>query len=157
MLTTIHLLVGAVIGKYIGNIWLIIIFALISHYILDFIPHTSMTTVKGYFENGLKGTDIKDLLLRSIEPLFGIALTLFLIFLNKEKAIPMIIGAFFAFFPDLITFLVWKNQLTWLDKYLPRPGAIWYKKASSLFIGIGTQIFVFIVSILALVFNLKPK
>ena len=157
MLTTMHLLVGAVIGKYIGNIWLIIIFALISHYILDFIPHTSMIAVKGYFENGLKGTDIKDLLSKSIEPFLGVILAIFLIYLNKGRAVPMIIGAFFAWFPDLLSFIVWKYRLQNFRKFLPRPGTIWYNKASSLIVGIGTQIIVFIASIWALIFNIKLR
>ena len=55
MLLTIHLLIGAVIGKYITNTWLIIFIALISHYVLDMIPHVSMPTPKEYLKKGLKG------------------------------------------------------------------------------------------------------
>ena len=152
-----HLLVGAVIGKYIGNIWLVIFLALISHYILDMIPHTPMPTPPGYLKKGLKGTSKKLLLLESIEPILGIFFVLFLIYLNKETSLPMIFGAFFAWFPDMITFLVWKNQLTYLDKYLPRPGSIFYNKSKTLFVGILTQVIVFITAILALLPKLKLK
>jgi len=157
MLTTIHLLVGIVIGKYINSIWLIIILALASHYVLDMIPHTSMPTPNGYLRKGLKGVSKKLLFLESIEPVLGILLVLFFIYLNKERAVQMIIGGVFAFFPDIITFLVWKNQLTWLDKYLPRPSSIFYNKAKTLFIGILTQVIVFIICILMLMFNINPK
>lgn len=157
MLTTMHLLVGALIGKYINNIWLIIVLALASHYVLDMIPHTPMPTPNGYLKKGLKGVSKKLLLLESIEPILGILLVLFLIYLNKERAVQMIIGGVFAFFPDIITFLVWKNQLAWLDKYLPRPSSIFYNKAKTLFVGIVTQVIVFIVCVLLLIFDIKPK
>jgi len=157
MLLTVHLLVGAVIGKYVGSIWLIILLAIISHYVLDMIPHTPMPTPDGYLKNGLKGTSKKLLFLESIEPILGILLVLFFIYLNKERALPMILGAFFAWFPDTITFLVWKNQLTWLDKYLPRPGSIFYNKAKTFFVGILTQLIVSIAAIIALLPKFKLK
>lgn len=157
MLTTMHLLVGGVIGKYVDNIWLIILLALASHYVLDMIPHTPMPTPDGYLKKGLKGVSKKLLLLESIEPVLGILLVSFFIYLAKERIILMITGCFFAFFPDLITFLVWKNQLTWLDKYLPRPTSIFYNKTKTLFAGILTQIVVFIICVLMLIINIKPK
>jgi hypothetical protein len=47
MITLIHLLVGAVIGKYVTSIILIIVLALASHYVLDFIPHYSPSAPAG--------------------------------------------------------------------------------------------------------------
>lgn len=155
MITTIHLLTGAVIGKYIQSIWLIIILALISHYALDFIPHYSPGEVQGYLENGIKGCSIKDLLLKSIEPIFGLILLSYLIFLNKEKAFPMIIGAVFAWFPDLLVYFSWKFDINWLGEIIPRPGNIFYNKAKSLIVGIFTQAIVFISSITLLVLPRK--
>lgn len=152
MITVIHLLVGAVIGKYIKTIWLIIILALLSHYILDFIPHSSPRAVKGYLEGGISGADTKDLILKSIMPLLGIFLLVYLIFLNKELAVPMIIGAFFAWFPDLLVFIGCQFHLEWIDKIVPRPGNIFYNKDIS-FVGILTQIVVFIPSVLLLTFR----
>ena len=72
-------------------------------------------------------------------------------------ALPMILGAFFAWFPDIITFLVWKNQLTSLDKYLPRPGSRFYNKAKTLFVGILTQVVVSIAAIIALLPKFKLR
>ena len=155
MITTIHLLTGAAIGKYIQNIWLIIILALISHYVLDFIPHHSPSEVRGYLENGIKGCSIKDLLLKSIEPIFGLILLSYFIFLNKEKAIPMAIGAFFAWFPDLLVFFSWKFDINWLNEIIPRHGNIFYNKSKSLITGILTQIIVFISTVALLLLNRK--
>ena len=149
MITAIHLLVGAIIGKYIHSIWLIIILAILSHYILDFIPHYSQSEVKGYLKNGIRGADTKDLILKSILPIGGIILVSYLIFLNKEHAIPMIIGAFFAWFPDILVFIGWQFNLGWVDKIVPRPDNLFYNKNTS-FLGILTQIIVFIISVLLL-------
>ena len=71
MLITVHFLVGAAIGKYVGQTWLIIILALLSHYILDALPHTKMSVPKGFKERGFKGTRLRDWLLRGLEPILG--------------------------------------------------------------------------------------
>jgi len=152
MITVIHLLVGAVIGKYVKSIWLIIIFALLSHYILDFIPHYSPSAVKGYLEGGISGADTKNLVLKSLMPFFGIILLACLIFLNKEFTGPMILGAFFAWFPDLLVFIGCQFHLDWINKIVPRHGNIFYNRNTS-FLGILTQIIVFIPSIILLIFN----
>lgn len=39
MILLVHMLLGALIGKYINNPFLAIILALLSHYFLDLIPH----------------------------------------------------------------------------------------------------------------------
>ncbi|MFH1585452.1 MAG: hypothetical protein ABIB79_01655 [archaeon] len=155
MITTIHLLTGAVIGKYIKNIWLIIILALISHYILDFIPHNSPSQVKGYLEGGIKGADTKDLLIKSIDPIIGLILIGYIIYLNKEKAIPLIIGIFFAWFPDLLVYFSWKFDIIWLDRIIPRPGNFFYNKSRSLIVGILTQAIAFISALILLIFPRK--
>jgi hypothetical protein len=148
---TVHLLFGAVIGKYIESWWLIIILALISHHILDAIPHYKMTPVPNYKEKGLKGTKFKDILTRSIEPLFGIILTLVLIFYNKEKMIPMLVGSFLAWSPDIINFLGWKYK-KWeiIRKLVPYPGHLFYNEAKSKIVGIGISVVISIVLIILL-------
>ena len=155
MITTIHLLVGALIGKSFKSIWLIILLALISHYILDFIPHTSPSEVDGYLDGGIKGADNKDLIFKSIEPIIGLILIGFLISLNREKAIPMIIGAFFAWFPDFLVFISWGWDVKWLSKIVPIKGNIFYNQASSLIIGILTQIIAFISILMLLILPRK--
>ena len=67
MLTTTHLLAGAVIGKYFQNPILIIILAFVSHYILDFIPHYSIKAVIGFKEGGLRNANKKELIKKGME------------------------------------------------------------------------------------------
>ena len=47
MLAIVHSLSGAAIGSLIGNLPLVIILAILSHYCLDFLPHLD----QGYWEN----------------------------------------------------------------------------------------------------------
>ena len=154
MLITVHFLVGAAIGKYIGQTWLIIILAILSHYILDAIPHTKMSVPKGFIEKGFRGTKLRDWLWRGLEPILGAVLVLILIYLNKDPT-PLLIGAFFAGFPDLINFLGWRyKSMRKLRKIVPYPGNLFYKEAKSLVIGIGVHIVFGIAAVLALIFNL---
>lgn len=108
MLSFVHLLVGAAIGKYLGNIWIIIPIAFLSHYLLDFIPHYQGTPIKGYKEFGLRGMNKEDFAIKSIEPIAGVLLTLCLILINTNPALPMLTGAFFSILPDFILFFKWK-------------------------------------------------
>ena len=147
MLITVHLLLGILIGKSIESLWLIIPIAILSHYLLDMIPHTPMPTQESFRDKGIKGVSKKLLLLESIEPILGIALAFFIIFTLSESHTTLIIGAFFAWFPDIITFIVWKKRWTWADPYLPRPGSRWYNKSKSKITGILTQIITAIIII----------
>lgn len=111
MLTSVHLFVGAAIGEATGNVWVTIPVALISHYLIDTIPHYNPKPVKSYREKGLGGADKKDLLLKALEPLIGIGLLAFLIYMKDHLAVVMIIGAFFGWLPDLAIFLEWKYNI----------------------------------------------
>ncbi len=157
MLTIVHVLVGMVIGKYVNNIFVIILLALISHYVLDFIPHTSMNAVPGYKKGGLKFASKKGLVLRSIEPVLGLVLAIVILYLNKERVGLMFVGLFFAFFPDLIQFIGWKNDFHKLKKIVPYPGSIIYNKAKSLIVGIGTQIIVGVAALMLLLKDVRIK
>jgi hypothetical protein len=154
MLTTVHLLAGALIGKYFKSVWVIILLAILSHYILDFIPHFSHRGPLACKRDVLGDKCMKKVLLWGIEPVLGIILTLFLIYLNKERAPLMVLGAFFAWFPDLLSFISWelsyKYNITFFEKLLPRPGNFLYNEAKSLFVGISTQIIVALIAILGL-------
>ncbi|HEY4506742.1 MAG TPA: hypothetical protein VJH71_01075 [Candidatus Paceibacterota bacterium] len=115
MLTTVHLLTGAALGKLTGN-WLgatVLSYAL--HHLLDSIPHFNPSPVKGYLEGHIKGADIRDLFLKSLEPVLAIIGTLYLIFWNpSEIRIYMIFGAIFSWLPDLFVFIDWKFNKPWV-------------------------------------------
>ena len=112
MLTSIHLVTGAAIGKMTGNLWLAIPASIISHYILDTVPHYNQKPVKNYLEKGFLGSNKKDLIIKSIEPLVGIFMVVYSAFyLNPSIAWIMLISAFFSWFPDFLIFLKWKYQI----------------------------------------------
>jgi len=108
MVTSVHLFVGAAIGKAVGNVYITIPVAMISHYLLDAIPHYNPKPVKSFRETGLGGANKKDLILKALEPLIGVSLLSFLIYLNNSPTPVMVIGGFFGWLPDLLTFLEWK-------------------------------------------------
>lgn len=157
MLTTVHFLVGAVIGKYINNIWLMIILAILSHYALDIIPHFSPRGPKVCKGHLIEKKYIKKVAIWALEIFFGIALLLFLIYLNKEKTTLMVLGAFFAWFPDLLCFVSWRHNIGFLNKILPRPGNIFYNRTKSLFWGILTNLIIAVAAIILLVPKLVRK
>lgn len=112
MLTSVHLLTGAAIGKVTGNLWVAAIISFAFHHVLDFIPHYTPKPVKGYLQNGLRSAYKQDLILKSIEPAIGILVTLYLIFYNQQELrTSMIIGAFFGWLPDMLVLLDWKFKI----------------------------------------------
>ena len=105
MLTSVHLLTGAAIGKATGNPWIAGVLSFIFHHVLDSIPHYNPRPIKGFMEDGLKGSDRRDLVLKSLEPVLAIIITLYLIALNRsDLRTPMVVGAFFGWLPDLFVF-----------------------------------------------------
>ena len=152
MLTSVHLLTGASIGKYFNNPWLIIGLAIISHYILDFIPHYSPSGFKEYKNGKLKNIPIKKILLLSIEPVLGITLLIYLIYFNIKTFENILLGTFFAWFPDLLCFISWKflspkYNINFFEKILPRPGNKLYNLNKSFLIGVFPQIIISIILI----------
>lgn len=112
MLTSAHLLAGAAIGKLAGNVYLAIPIAFFSHYLLDAVPHYNQKPVINYKELGFKGADKTDLLIKALEPAIGLALTAHLIFgIPQATTLPLYLGAFFGWLPDLLVFLEWKHNI----------------------------------------------
>jgi hypothetical protein len=109
MLTTVHILVGAAIGKATGNLSLGIPLSVASHYLLDGVPHYQPKPVQNFKEGGIKGANKLDLLYKAIEPIMGVGLVAYLVFgLNPEIAKIMFWTALVSWLPDFIVFLDWK-------------------------------------------------
>lgn len=118
MLTTAHLLLGAAIGKATNNPVLTIVLAFSTHYILDAIPHYSPKPLENFREYGIRESSKMELFWKSVEPALGIIVTAILIFhFNSAKAVPMVLGSFFGWLPDLMVLLDWKFGI-------PRPKPI---------------------------------
>ncbi len=111
MVLTTHALTGAVTGKYLNNIGLIIISSLVLHFILDTFRHGEYLNQKSKIVEVLGKV--------TIDILTGISI-IFLIIIWKNYPQPEIknifIGAFFSMFPDLFTFLYWKGRIKFLKK-----------------------------------------
>ncbi len=112
MLTSVHILIGAAIGKTTGNIYLAAILSFFIHYLLDFVPHYNSKPVKGYLEHGLSGITKLDLFIKSIEPALGLGIGLYFVFGNHiNLGLPIFIGGFFGWLPDLLVLLDWKFKI----------------------------------------------
>lgn len=110
MITSAHLMVGASIAVATKDITLTIPLALISHYIMDAIPHYNPKKIESFKKKGLKDIDKKEVLAKTIEPIAGLILTVFFALNNPGISLLMLTGAFFAMLPDILTFAEWKLE-----------------------------------------------
>lgn len=155
MIAAIHLIGGAAAGKHLKKIWLIILVALVSHYVLDFIPHQSFVAPLGFKENGLLGTNIWDLIVKSIDSIIGVSLVVLAMFLYKKQAKFIALGAFFAIIPDLLQFLCWKYGPSILCYVVPCKGYWLYNQLDSFGLNITFQSLAAIFLIVLLFYDLK--
>ena len=128
MLATVHLFFGAAIGKIFSSLWVIIPLAIASHYLLDLIPHYSLSAPKNWKEKNLSKENLKEFSIKSIEPILGISLLVILILTSQENKLTILIGAFFGFFPDILCYIAWKHNLIWAEKILPTTKSHFYTK-----------------------------
>lgn len=108
MLTSAHLIVGVSIAVTTKDIGLTIPLALVSHYIMDAIPHYNPGKIKSYKEKGLKNINKKEVLSKTIEPVIGLTLTVLFALAHTSLTYLILIGAGFAMLPDILTFIEWK-------------------------------------------------
>ena len=114
MILTTHALTGAVIGKNIDNIWLIIIASIFTHFILDSFRHGE------YVESFDKKVTIRNTWWKvGLDFLSGLFIIFALISWKDFDFIKIrniLIGSFFSMFPDFLTFLYWKFNLKFMEK-----------------------------------------
>lgn len=97
MILPTHALVGAVIGKNIGNIWAIIPIALVSHYLLDSLRHGDyVDNRKSVAENSWK------IAIDAAAAFLAIAVVIHFTS-DPEKSKNILLGAFFSLLPDFLT------------------------------------------------------
>lgn len=93
MLPGPHLIAGAVIATKIGSFsWPVIVLALLSHIILDIIPHRDVVDENNLLSKG-------QLIVLAID--FLVVVLLVYVFFKNNLALALF-GAFFAMLPDLI-------------------------------------------------------
>lgn len=110
MLTSVHLITGAGLGMATGDVYVAAATSFVLHYAMDAIPHFSFRPVKSSEKSSWRTVHFGDFVLKSIEPLLGIAFVLFLVSKQTDYgiALAMVSGAVFGFLPDLLVFLEWK-------------------------------------------------
>jgi hypothetical protein len=114
MVLTTHSLVGAVIGKYVSDPWLIVLFSIPIHYILDSFRHGE------YVDSMDSKTSFQTTWKKSLLDISGAIIIPFSIAFNQHFStatmISMGIGMFFSTLPDLITLFYWKFKTPFLGK-----------------------------------------
>lgn len=138
-----HMMAGAAIGSKISNkklIFFLILLSLLSHYLLDAIPHFEYDVTA--LNNGLN----LNFFIAAGKVLLDVATGFFFIFflLRKQKALPYALaGAFVALAPDFLIFLSWQlNNLGFLNDVLAFGTMVHFpnNNLTSLELGITTQI-----------------
>ena len=102
MMLTPHILVGATIGYKIHNYWFVVIFSIISHFILDAIPHKEYD-IKCLRNGKLNKDFLKDFSKVAIDGFIGLAIVLLLTGFKDLDYV--IVGMIAGAFPDFLQFL----------------------------------------------------
>jgi len=159
MILTPHILVGATIGIKTKKSLLIIILGLLSHFILDIIPHWDyslsnirhFSTTKDY---NLLFIDISKIL---IDVIIGLLIVIFIlrkkIMLNKNYIPYVVLGIFVSVLPDILWVLAGFVENELLDKFVTFHHHLHYKPQKEgmvTFLGLITQIVTILIAILFL-------
>ncbi len=109
----IHVIAGAVIAKYLSSIPLVIILSLISHFVLDIIPHRDNLFERKLSKNSynIKITK-KAVLFEALDAFIG--LILIMIIYLKFSSLLMVFSIFISLLPDVIKlghFILKDNKL----------------------------------------------
>lgn len=162
MILTPHLLIGAAIGAKTHNLGLIIILGILSHVVLDKLPHWDYNTpgIK-YFK---KTKDYKklfiDLLKIAIDGIIG-SLIAFLLIVKTNQSSNwkfILFGIFFSILPDILLFSsqvfgsenLSKNFKILHYKFFHGPKT--EKEGKITFLGLATEILVIMLSVLVFFF-----
>lgn len=147
MVLTVHILIGAAVATRTGNPILGLLFAFLSHYLIDAIPHKeySIQNIKeGKWQNSSK-----DFLKIFLDILIGF----FLIIIFQGNYFLAFLGGLSAILPDILTFLHFIfpkiKPLHLLSKFHEKTH--WFKHSKikiPLFLGIFTQVLMLFLAIL---------
>jgi hypothetical protein len=114
MLATPHILTGAVIGILLSSIPAIIIIVFLSHFVLDTIPHTEVSTFRSIEErNDPHSVKSIDYIVAAIDIILGIGIAIYLLVRQENFFLPMI-GIFFAEIIDIDNLPWWQYHISCL-------------------------------------------
>ncbi len=140
------MLVGAVIGVQSPNVWTAFCFGLISHYLLDFLPHWD-------YLNSLKvNNKLKMFAKISLDFIIGIIIVFILIWDYPQKLIIMsaLIG---SLLPDVLEFFYANFKMKWFKPFHDFHYKVHYYKGLCFSKGILMTLFVSFGAIFLLVFS----
>lgn len=146
MFFLIHVLLGAVIGAAIPSLIPVILLAIISHFILDAIPHWDGDfDIKAFARTGKASISRLTFIIRAVDFIIAIALIVF--FYTTTHQTIILAGAIASLLPDLVKigyYTPLKNA-KFFQAYLRFHGNL--QKETSFVIGILTQIIMIIVCV----------
>jgi hypothetical protein len=109
MIITPHILVGAAIGAQASNVWVVFCFGVISHYLLDILPHWD-------YLDDLRITKLKYFIKMVLDLVLGLIIVGIIVW-NFPNKIVIGIGIGAALLPDLIQFLYMNFKFRWLRPF----------------------------------------
>jgi len=136
-----HMLAGAAIGAHSPNVWAAFCFGLISHYLLDSLPHWE-------YLNSIKIKKVKQALKVFIDFAIGIIIVLIVSWPLKIIIISGIIG---ALLPDFIEFVYHNFKIKFLRPLSSFHQKIHYYKKVTLFKGLMLQVIILAISLYFLI------
>lgn len=143
MVITPHLLAGAVIGAHSPNVWAAFCFGLISHYLLDALPHWE------YLDNLKMNGKLKMFAKISLDFIIGVIIIFALIWDYPQKLI--IISALIgSLLPDALEFFYANFKMKWLKFFHDFHNKIHYYKKVSFLKGSISQVVIIGISIILL-------
>lgn len=154
MLLTPHILIGALIGFKIQNPWLVFILAIISHFILDAIPHREYD-IKALRRKKIDKQFIIELFQVITDLVIGVSTTIFFVWHSPSRN-SAILGMMAAVIPDGITFLYWRTKfpifktITDFHRFTIHPKN---NKNTPLIWGLGGQLLIIALAISAIIFK----
>lgn len=128
MILLAHLLFGAAIGQKISNPILAIILAFLSHYFLDFLPHTE------YLIENIKNKQWRKAAPDILRVILDFLLGSLIIFIFSKNQTIIYICAFFAILPDGFTILSYflPNKILKIHDKLHREKAHFFRDIATL-------------------------
>ena len=142
MVITPHMLVGAAVGAQSPNVWAAFIFGLLSHFLLDMLPHWD-------YLDRLKITKIVDLIKIGLDFILGTIIVLVFVWTFPQKLL-IIFAIAGALLPDILVFLYAHLKIKWLKPFFQFHHKVHYCKRLSFWQGFPSALIIIVVSILFL-------
>lgn len=139
MVITPHMLVGAAVGSKFGNPWLVFTLGLLSHYLLDALPHWDY----------LKGIEIKNpdhLIKIGLDFILG-GFFVFLLTYSSEQRFLILIALLGALLPDILEVIYCNFNIKWLRPLSLIHHKIHYPKRLSFWAGLPATLAVCLIAV----------